>query len=245
MSRLLPAAFVIVSVLSLHTANAALINIINDQTSAYAQVTYNPGAVLNPGTTIDSFSGALFPGAVFSGYNLIGDRSATLPYDTVSGMASSSAKDGFVGEGYWFFTSVYGGAQYEATGYASAAVDLNLSFQVTEGNSSMYMSTSNEGATASSLSLYDETLDILIEGLNQNGSWGYNVAYDVPLYDNHIYSLTGNLYAYTDLRGDPQGYFGFKFNDKLAMSRVPEPSTLTILMLALMGLACKVFRKNS
>ncbi|MCG6201839.1 PEP-CTERM sorting domain-containing protein [Psychromonas antarctica] len=246
MLKLLSAVIITVSALSAHTADAAFINILNDQTTAHAQVRYNPGVVSNPGTTLDTFSGSLFPSAVFSGYSLNGDRSATIPidddfFDTTS---FSSYNEAYISSDFYRFVVNLGTGepgQYGATGNASAQTDLSLRFQVTGGSSSMDLYAAKEGNSPVQLSLYNETLSVLVENLMPSG-WNYQSAYDVTLYDNHIYSLTGSLYADTDLSGDPSSNFGFKFNDALTIASVPAPSALAIMMIALMGLGFKRIR---
>lgn len=222
-------------------ANAALINIIDDNTTAYAQVTYNPGVVSNPGTTQAEFSGPLFPSAVFNGFNLVGDRTATIPlgggyFDTTYYSAGNYAS---ISGGYYRFVVILGTSAPSpagATGNASAETDLNLRFQVTGGNSLMDLYAAYEGNAPVSLALFDETLGVSVETLAPT-SWSQDSAFDVKLFDNHIYTLTGSLYAYTPFSGDPSSNFGFRFNDDLVLADVPEPEAITLMLLGLIGLA--------
>jgi hypothetical protein len=66
---------------------------------------------------------------------------------------------------------------------------------------------------------------------------GPGVGLRVALLDNHIYSVTVALSAYTPLSGDPSSSFGFRFNDRLVLARVPEPKAIALLLLGLIGLA--------
>ncbi len=192
---------VIVGFCLLSPANAGLINIIDDYTKAFAQVTYDPGVVSDPGTTLDTFSGPLFPSAVFSGFNLVGDRTAEVTTadgdkETTSYSARNYAN---ISGGFYRFVVSLGtsaGSQYGATGSASAETDLSLRFQVTDGDSLMDLYAAYEGNAPVSLSLFDETLGVSVESLAPT-SWGQESAYGVALLDNHIYSLTGSLSPYT------------------------------------------------
>ncbi len=242
MSRTLSSTIAVVVGLCLFSsANAGLINILEDNTTAYAQVTYDPGTVSDPGTTQTTYSGPMFPSAVFNGFNLSGNRTATIPvgggyFDTTYYAASNEAS--IIGGYYRFLVSLGTGAssQFGATGSASAETDLNLRFQVTGGASLMDLYAAYEGNAPVSLSLFDETLGVLVESLAPT-SWGQESAYDVALAENHIYSLTGSLYAYTPLSGDPSSNFGFRFNDELVLASVVEPDAITLLLLGLIGLA--------
>ncbi len=220
-------------------ANSAIINILDDYTSAHAQVTYDPGVVSNPGTTLSTFSGPLFPSALFTGYTLIGNRSAIVPIDEVyfDTTAYSARNDAGLSNGYYHFSVILGPityGTYGATGSASAETDLNLRFQVMEGDSSMGLYAAMEGAAPVSLTLFDETSGVTIISLAPYFDHEGND--DVTLLDGHIYSLTGSLYAFTHLGGDPASNFGFKFYDELAVAAVPEPETISLLLLGLTAL---------
>ncbi|MEJ2464016.1 MAG: PEP-CTERM sorting domain-containing protein [Candidatus Thiodiazotropha sp.] len=219
-------------------ANSAIINILDDYTSAHAQVTYDPGVVSNPGTTLSTFSGPLFPSALFTGYHLVGDRTAIVPIDEVyfDTTAYSAVNYADLSAGFYRFCVILGwgvpGIE-GATGNASAETDLNLRFQVMEGDSSMDLYASMEGAAPVSLALFDETVGVTITSL---APYFDHEEVEVSLLDGHIYSLTGSLYAFTPLAGDPTSYFGFRFNDELAVAAVPEPETISLLLLGLIAL---------
>ncbi|MEJ2461702.1 MAG: hypothetical protein P8098_08755 [Candidatus Thiodiazotropha sp.] len=207
-------------------ANSAIINIIDDYTSAHAQVTYDPGAVSNPGTTLSTFSGPLFPSALFTGYTLVSERTAIVPIDDAYFYTASYGvvNDAFLSYEYYRFSIVLGNLTSSvpgATGNASAETDLNLRFQVMEGDSSMDLYAAMEGASPVSLTLFDETAGVAITSLAPY--FDHEAAYEVTLFDGHIYSLTGSLYAFTHVSGDPASNFGFKFYDELAVAAVPEP----------------------
>ncbi|ABM03363.1 hypothetical protein Ping_1559 [Psychromonas ingrahamii 37] len=253
MSKLLQAAIITASILSAHAANAALINILEDQTNAYAQVTYYPGGskdcdsclVTNPGTTIETFSGPIFPGGVFSGYHLTGDRTAYISdgnmIDSTSYSSINYAGRGIL-PGYEFTVNAgwMGGLGY-GSGMALAETTMNLKFLVTEGDSSIYLFAEAMGGSAM-LSLYDETSGILVWDFFYRGSAD---SAEIPLYSNHIYDLTGSLDIYTPFSGDPEARFAFEFEDKLTLASVPAPSTVTIIMLGLMGLGFQRVRENA
>ncbi|MCU7796730.1 MAG: hypothetical protein KZQ75_06335 [Candidatus Thiodiazotropha sp. (ex Myrtea spinifera)] len=250
MSKSLYTLLIIISFGFSQTANASFINILYDHTDAFAQVTYDPGVVSNPGTTLDTFSGALFPSAVFGGYDLSGDRSATIPIpgtefaDTTDYSARNNAGIFF---GFYRFVVNLGTSapsQYGATGSASAETDLNLRFQVTDGNSLMDLFAAYEGNAPVQLILYDETLGVTVENLAPT-TFSQDSANGVVLYDNHIYSLTGSLYAFTPLSGDPSSNFGFRFEDGLVLAGVPEPGALTLMLAGLIGLGMFRFGKKS
>ena len=223
------------------TANAALINITDDHTTANAQVTYDPGVVSNPGTTLASFSGQIFPSATFSGFSLIGDRSAIIPitgefFDTTSYSAVNHAS---LFGGFYRFVVTLGTSepsQFGATGSASAETDLKLSFQVTGGNTIMDMFAAYEGNAPVSLSLYDDTLGTMIELLAPT-SFGIESADGVVLLDNHHYTLLGDLFAFTPLSGDPSSNFGFRFHDDLALAPIPEPGSFGLFILGILAIA--------
>ncbi|MEJ2407698.1 MAG: hypothetical protein P8171_26255 [Candidatus Thiodiazotropha sp.] len=242
MSRTLSSTIAVVASLCLFSsANAGLINILEDNTTAYAQVTYDPGVVTDPGTTLMTFSGPLFPSAVFGGFSLSGDRTATLSlgdgyFDATSFSARNYAN---IFRGYYRFVVSLGtsvGSLHGATGSASAETDLNLRFQVTDGSSLIDLYAAYEGNAPVSLSLFDETLGVSVESLAPT-SWSQESAQGVALAENHIYSLTGSLYAYTPLSGDPSSNFGFRFHDDLVLASVVEPDAITLLLLGLIGLA--------
>lgn len=229
-------------------ANASLINIIDDHTSAYAQVTFDPGAVADPGTTLETFSGPIFPSALFFGYNLDGARSAIIPIDADNfDIASFSAVNyASISGGYYRFLVSLGavsGSMYGATGSASAETDLKLRFQVAEGDSSIDLFAAYEGNAPVSLSLFDETDGVSIASLAPS-SWGYESAEGLTLHDSHVYTLTGSLYAFTPLSGDPSSNFGFRFADKLAISDVPEPGSLSLLLLGLIGMGYSIRQRS-
>jgi hypothetical protein len=220
-------------------ANSAIINVIDDCTSAHAQVTYDPGVVSNPGTTLSTFSGPLFPSALFTGYSLVSERTAIVPIDEVYFDAETYGvrNDAFLSHEYYRFSIVLGNLTPSvagATGNASAETDLNLRFQVMEGNSSMDLYAAMEGASPVSLTLFDETAGITITSLAPY--FDHEAAYEVNLFDGHIYSLTGSLYAFTYVSGDPASNFGFKFYDELTVAAVPEPETISVLLLGLIAL---------
>ncbi len=228
-------------------AHSAIINILDDYTSAHAQVTYDPGVVSNPGTTLSTFSGPIFPSALFTGYTLVSERTAIVPIDEVYFDTASYGvvNDAYISHGYYRFSIVLGNLTYYtagATGNASAETDLNLRFQVMEGDSSMGLYAAMEGASPVSLTLFDETSGVTIISLapyfDHEGDDG------VTLLDGHIYSLTGSLYAFTPVSGDPSSNFGFKFYDELAVAAVPEPETISLLLLGLIALGWSIRRPS-
>ncbi len=229
-------------------ANSAVINVLDDQTSAYAQVTFDPGVVSDPGTTLDTFAGPIFPSALFTGYSLSGDRTATIPIDADNFETTSYSAVNYatLSGGYYHFVVTLGptaASMYGATGSASAETDLDLRFQVTEGDSSMDLYAAFEGGAPVSLSLFDETDGISIATLAPS-SWGFESADGVTLLDSHIYSLTGSLYAFTPFTGDPSSNFGFRFADDLAVAAVPEPETISLLLLGLIAMGWSLRRQS-
>jgi hypothetical protein len=231
------------------SANASAISIIEDYTSASAQVTFDPGMVSDPGTTLDTFSGALFPSAAFTGYNLVGDRAATVQIDdeTFDTTAYSAVNNASIYVGYYQFAVNLGADafnMYGATGSASGETDLNLKFQVTGGDSAVDLFATFEGGGSVSLALYDETDSVSITSLAPT-SYGQESAHGVTLLDNHIYSLTGSLYAVTPFKGDPCSNFGFRFADELTVAKVPEPGAISLLLLGLIGMGLDIYRRKN
>ncbi len=231
----------------LHGANAAFIDILEDHTSAYAQVTYDAAPdVVNPGTTMQSFDGALFPGGSFIGYELRGDREVIVDlgegYQDKEAYSSVNAAD--IYDDYFRFTSVIGPIDYSGlnvSGNASAQTDIHLKFMVSEGSSFLDYALDNESAFSPFLTLFDETAGVMVADVMQTG-FGHTAG-NLMLYAEHTYILNAHSYFYTPLSGDPAGMMFLKFADEIRVSEVPVPRSWGLLLfgLTLLGVArfCK------
>jgi hypothetical protein len=199
------------------TANGSEIDITKDDLYAYAKVTFDSGAVSNPGTTRMSYTGQTFPNAVFPGMDLYGDRSATIVnQDGFADIASfySFSGAGIYSDSYEFKTTLGESTIPDGvSGYASAVTRVDLNFKITGGNSAIDLFASYEGATVF-LGLYDKTLGTWVEELSPTTWWSVESVNDVILVDNHSYQLYGYLYAFSRFSGDPQSYFRFRFHDQ-------------------------------
>ncbi|ABM03563.1 hypothetical protein Ping_1783 [Psychromonas ingrahamii 37] len=138
-------------------------------------MTYHPGASSyclfdNPGKTLETFSGPLFPGGVFSGYYLAGDRAANFSYederdlyDSTSYKSRNSAE--FRRNGYYFTADAWPLGNHSENGMALAVTSMNLSFLVTEGDSSIDLGLDHISRRSRLLRLYDETSGIAVANL--------------------------------------------------------------------------------
>lgn len=237
----------------LQTSSATVIDILYDHTDAYSQVTYHNGVVSNPGTTTKNFSDALFSSGAFTGYDVSVERFANISLpggfsDSTSFISVNEFRDAS-GEFIGGISIGSGYTQFGTTGESEAEISMNLHFQAKDGNTEMWLWSelftqtlgTNTTYGVSALQLFDETTSSFLADLKP-GSYDYESAY-VTLLDSHIYSLTGYAFAYTPHSGDPYASFGFGFTDATIHSSVPEPASITLLGLALMGFGLSIRKR--
>ncbi len=224
-------ALLLILATSALNAQAAVISILRDVTSAHALVRFNPDPVLDPGTTVETFRGPLFPGgAFFGGASMDVIRSADIPFDTVGYSASNRISDG-----PWGFQSdiSIGPAitvgTFGATGAAEAQTDMDLKFTVSGSDGVLNMAAVREGAVDLYMRLFDQTINALVVETASN--FGPNLE-SVALIDGHTYVMTGHLYGYTDFSGDPAGVIGFDFENS-TLQTVPAPPVAALLLLGI------------
>lgn len=220
---------------TMQQANAGTISILDDRTSAQAFTTFfqNAGGVLDGGTTLQRFDGALFPGGVFGGsFSLDGDRTAHSEFDeetyTARNYLLQTTNEGYVnqgilGSGCCTFIS---GAQ----GAAAATTSMYLKFSVSGSDSSMDLHAEANGSPQVSLSLFDITLDTKVVDLNPQP--GVQRVNDFELLDGHTYLMVGNMRVQTQLGGDPYAELHFWF-DNSDIVTADEPASFLFVVLGL------------
>lgn len=248
MDKLIPCLIFTLGVFSVNIAHSAMINITEDYTTALAQVTYEPNVrVVNPGTTSVSFAGAVFTDDTFTGYDLVGDRTAKIDfgnneYDTTSYSARSIAEEsaGF----YEFFAGAWPGTYCcgNILGEAAAQTNMSLKFDVIGGDASIDLFAERESMFEVGLTLFDETLGVFIEEVILDSGVSGGGEFDVMLYESHSYVLTGYSYAHTPFSGDPANAFGFRFGGNTVISSVPEPSMLAFMLCIMANLGIRRYK---
>lgn len=219
------------------TTNASVINIKYDKTEAYSEITINPelsddsgGKVTNPGTSTKTFSGSLFPFGNFSSYDNSIERTAYISYpwgDT--DIATSQVVNDFSIHSSGRFQSYIGNIPVwinELEGSSIASVNSTLNFQVTGGDTDIYLLAYAMDNGISSLKLFDESSNTLLADLGDSEPTSF-----LTLLDSHSYSLIGSTSIFNYLMGDSYATFGFDFGD--ATISVPEPKTAIFLVIAL------------
>ena len=236
------ATYVLFGAFFIQSAEASVINIFEDQTDAYASVTYDPGAASNPGATTNSFSGALFDSGGFVGYDVSTTRQAIVNIpdgssDTTDYTAANEFRE--VSGEYIGGISIGTGSfnQLGTTGLSEAEIDTTLRFMVTDGSANIFLwselFTSSLTGT-SSIQLVDETTSSLVVNLAAP-DYNYESA-TYTLEDAHTYRLLGYAFAYTPHSGDPYSSFGFNFGDAAVRRSVPEPSALALMAIGLIAI---------